>query len=181
MNSPISQLEQELWGCCVHQRAAGNKEMAERWQNDPFAYQQEGFVIERLPPSMLPLVEQAITEWKRIEGKVCSNLQMSREQFLEEFEKAWSNFQSGGNEWNTFARYGSIVDGAVRNMDIVNLFAWILPAADPDRREEHRAIGRMVAAVFHTELLYKGASQADPNDATFRRLEARWRLVDPTG
>jgi hypothetical protein len=175
---PISKLDQKLWDCCVRQRGATDDIVAKRWEHDPLAYQQEGFVIEPMPSSMQPLVDQAVTQWKQIEEKVCSNLKMSREQFIDEFEKARSSFRAGNNEWKKFVRqYGPAVYGAVLNMDVVNLFTWILPAADTDRQEAHRSIGRMVAAFFYTELLYK-SEQAVPDDSTFLKMEARWSLVN---
>ena len=177
--SPINRLERELWNCCVRQVAAEGMETAERWENNPLDYMKEGFSIEPMPISMKPLVEEAITRWTEIEGKVLSRLQMSREQFLEEFEKARNSYLSGTDEWNSFAiMYGSVLYGVVLNMDIVNLFAWILPNADLSRREEHRSVGQMVTAIFYTELLYKADGEIDPNNRSLRKIEARWIIVN---
>ncbi len=184
MDSPISRLEEELWESCVYRRVADDMETVERWQQDPLAFQLEGLTIKPMPAALEPLLEQAIASWKQTEAKICARLRISREQFLEEFEKARSGFQSGLGEWSEFARHGEIVYGAVLNMDVVNMFAWILPAADPGRQDELHQIGRMVVAVFYTELLYKAVpdnfdgSRADPGSIIFRKMEARWSLVN---
>jgi hypothetical protein len=183
MESPINRLERELWHNCVRQVNAEDEATAVRWQSNPWAWSQEGFVIEPIPSSMQPLVEQATTRWKEIEEKVCSDLKMSREQFLTEFGKARVSFLAGSDEWTTFAALGHTVYGAVTNFDIVNLFTWYLPAADPDRRDQHQRIGRMVAAIFYTEMLFKceGLSRLKISGDlahTFDKLEARWRLME---
>jgi hypothetical protein len=184
MNSPIVQLEQVVWESCVHRRAAPDMETVTRWQNDPLEYQQNGFWIAPLRSDMKPLVDQATAQWKQTEKEVLSRLGMSRDEFLTRFERARDSFQSGGNEWQDFSRYGSFLQGTVMNLDVVNLFAWTLPAADPDNREEHRAIGRMVTAVFYTECLYKSRYQDDSGEyqipsleSIILKLEARWRLL----
>jgi hypothetical protein len=132
---------------------------------------------------MEPLVNQAIVQCKEIEDNACLNLKMSRDQFLAEFQKARKSFLAGTDEWQKFAAYGSTLYGVVVNMDIVNLFTWFLPTADIGRREQHQEIGRMVAAIFYTEMLFRceGLSRSEISGdlaRTFDKLEARWRLME---
>ncbi|MEQ8192359.1 MAG: hypothetical protein ABRQ39_30615 [Candidatus Eremiobacterota bacterium] len=177
--SPINRLERELWNTCVRQVVAEDMKTAERWQDNPLDYMQEGFLIETMPASMKPLVEEAIIRWEEIEEKVLSRIKMTREQFLEAFEKARDSYFSKTDEWKSFAlRYGSIVYGAVLNMDIVNLFAWILPNADPARGEAYCSLGRMVTAIFYTELLYKCDGEFNLNNHGLNKIEACWLLIN---
>lgn len=103
---------------------------------------------------------------------------MTREVFLSEFEKLREDYLGGGREWRRTALLLSPnIYGAVRNMDWVNLFSWVLPNADQDRAEAHRIIGRMVVALFYVELLSK--HESDDQSVPLRKIEARWRLVSP--
>ena len=68
----------------------------------------------------------------------------------------------------------------VRNMDWVNLFALVLPAADPKRREEHLARARMVVAIFYLEQIGKMfLASGSPVEEALRKIEGRWQLVAP--
>ena len=68
----------------------------------------------------------------------------------------------------------------VKNMDWVNLFSWILPLADKEGRESHIAIGRIVTAIFYTELL--AHFDGSPFSAqALERIEARWQVVNELG
>lgn len=180
MRSPIDQLAEALWGYCVSPRAAQDRETLERWQADEFAHLKEGFAVQMMPDNIKPLVEKAIAQWEEREKIVCSRLKMDREVFLEEFQRARESFLKGENGWaKTVLWMGHIVYGVVRNMDWVNLFSWILPAADPENFEKHRLIGKMVTAVFYIELLTKnGTNAASDIGYHLARIEARWRLVN---
>ncbi len=178
MNMPIIRLERELWNSCVRRLAADSKETAAKWQNDPAAYMREGFTIKPIPSHLEPLLEQVLTQWKEVEQKLFSTLKMTREEFLEEFEKARSTFLSGNYVMGILRRCGRIFYGVVTNMDIVNLFAWILPAAaNPERREELRMTGRTVLAIFYTETLFSRSEAPGVNDEIIRKLETLWSLV----
>jgi len=178
MESPINRLEQELWDCCVRQVAAKDMETMEKWQDNPLSHLREGFSVNAMPSALESLSVQAIDRWKDIEAKICSNLNMSREHFIEEFEKARTSFLAGNADWKLFAEHGLTVHGAVRNMDWVNLFTWVLPNADREKRDEHRSIGRMVAAVFYTELLSNCLESEYIDKESLRKIEARWQIVN---
>jgi len=62
------------------------------------------------------------------------------------------------------------------NMDWVSTFGWILPRADAANAERHREVGRMVTALFYSELMYKYLGQ--PDNKAMKRVEARWRLAN---
>lgn len=177
MNSPIDRLEQELWFSCVIQRHPKDQETINRWQTDEISHLKERFYVQPMPSSLNGLVQSALVQWQQIETKVCSNLGMTREQFLKEFEEAREDFLNNGIKWDK-AIYSmqNAVYGAVRNMDWVNLFAWVLPLADTEFLVKHREIGRMVTAIFYIELLSKCGF--DDDNLYLRNIEARWRLVN---
>jgi hypothetical protein len=176
MSSPIEKLEEELWGACVIQRAATNQQTIERWQTDESAHLRERFLVQPMPPELNDLVQSALAQWQQIEEKVCSGLGMSREEFLSEFKKSREGFLNRGREWQyAIARMRAGVSNAVRNMDWVNLFSWVLPNSDREHYEEYRAIGRMVTAVFYVELLSRHGH--DYESDYLRKIEARWHLV----
>ena len=180
MSMPIEQLEEELWWKCVQEHAAKDQEMAERWQTDESAHLREGYTILPMPDSLQPLVEKAIAQWRERKKKICSRLQMPPEQFVAEFTKARDQFLRDDDQWSVFVtRVGHVVYGAVRNMNWVNLFGWILPVADADNEDQHRETGRFIAALFYTELLLKyGNQQGNERDSVMRRIEVRWQLAN---
>ncbi len=168
MNSPIDKLERELWDSCVTQHPAQNQESTVRWQTDELSHLKERFSVHSMPAELDALVQDALIQWQKIEKKLCSGLGINREHFLNEFEKAREDFHNKGNEWqrliNSMKRG---VYGAVRNMDWVNLFSWVLPNADKKHTEEHRKTGRMVTAVFYIELLSKHGYNYKPKFPVF--------------
>ncbi len=176
MTSPIDKLEEALWGACVIQRAAPDEETVNRWQTDELAHLRERFLVQPLPAEFNDLAGRALAEWRDREHQVCSRQGMTRDAFLSEFEKLREDHRGGGLEWRkTVASLAPKVYGAVRNMDWVNLFSWILPNADRERAEAHRVVGRMVVALFYVELLSKHGF--DDQSLPLRKIEARWRLV----
>lgn len=178
MNTFIGQLEEELWWHCVQEHAADNQRLAERWQTDDLAHLKERYTVLPMPDSLRPLLEKALIEWREREKAIGTRLQVTPEQFVDEFKKAREQFLKGNDEWSLFVnRTGRIAYGAVRNMSWVNLFGWVLPAADPHNEEQHRKTGRFITALFYTELLFKyGNSQEQGN--LMRRIEARWQLAN---
>jgi hypothetical protein len=177
MNSAIEKLEQELWDACVIQRASQNQEMTQRWQTDEYSHLKERFLVQTMPTELNHLVQNALLEWQSIENKVCLSSQIDREHFLIEFEKLRQDFLNGDREWlKVIKPLQAATNGAVRNMDWVNLFAWVLPNADKEHTEELRVTGRMVAAIFYIELLSKHGN--NPENDNLKKIEARWRLVN---
>ncbi|WP_020504018.1 hypothetical protein [Lamprocystis purpurea] len=158
------------------QRAAPDEDAVERWQTDELAHLRERFVVRPLPAEFDDLAGRALAEWQDRENTLCSRLGMTPEAFLSEFEKLREDYLSGRQEWrHTVASLSPKIYGAVRNMDWVNLFSWVLPNADRERAEAHRTIGRMVVALFYVELLSK--HESDDESLPLRKIEARWRLV----
>lgn len=177
MASSIDKLAEELWDACVIQRAAENQETVNRWQADELSHLKERFSIRPIPPEMNELVQSALMEWQQIETNVCSHLGKNREDFLNEFQKTREDFLNGGEEWQTTINYmQNKIYGAVRNMDWVNLFSWILPGADKDHSEEYRKIGRMVTAILYIEVLYDYGHNHE--SGYLKKIEGRWRLVN---
>lgn len=177
MRSAITQLESEIWNSCVRQLAARDEETARRWQTDEFAHLNERFLVQPLPAELEPLVSQAVMQWQQIEQQVCSKLGMTSEQFLHSFEKARHDFISGGKKWEPII--GAMqegVAGAVRNMDWVNLFSWVLPKAVREPGGQNLSVGRMVTAIFYCELLSKYGKRDE--NGYLRKIEARWRFVN---
>ncbi len=177
-SSAIDQLAINLWGYCVSQRPAEDEDTMRRWQTDELSHLKERFLVRPLPPKLRGLVEDALGEWKEKEGIVLEKLGMDIEGFLDTFEKLRKDFMSGGTQWQTDAisMYPAI-RGAVKNLDWVNLFSWILPLADREKRESHKATGRMVTAIFYIELLAR-FNDYTTSSASLNRIEARWQLVN---
>ena len=174
MASAIDRLIDEVWSCCIDRRPAHDATIMERWQSDPYAYIRESFVVTPLPPSLRPLVQDALNQWQGIEDRILDGIATSRDQFISEFENIRSLYLQGDAAWRTsITAKGCIVCGAVRNMEWVNLFSWILPTACPDLLPAIRQTGKMVTAVLHIEFLWKSMS----NPADLAGIEARWRLA----
>ncbi|WP_295427354.1 hypothetical protein [uncultured Thiodictyon sp.] len=177
MTSPIDRLEEALWGACVVQGAAPDEGTLVRWQTDELAHLRERFSVRPLPAEFDDLARRALAQWQEREQVACARLGMAREAFLSEFEKLREDYLGGGQEWQrTALSLSSEIHGAVRNMDWVNLFSWVLPNADRERAETHRMVGRMVTALFYVELLFKHVL-LDDQSLSLRKIEARWRLV----
>lgn len=176
-SSYIEELENELWQDCVFQRAPDSEETAERWQRDEYSHLTERFIVRPISSNHLNLIKDALNEWKEREDKVLKSLNMSKEDFLNLFEKIRKSFL---NEQNNFQKeifsLGTVAYGSVQNMDWVNLFSWILPMADKENSEKYVETGRMVTALFYLELLYK--HENDYDNYNLKRIEARWRLVN---
>lgn len=180
MQSPIDRLEREIWAGCVRQRLAGDKETLDRWQSDEVAHITERFIVDPVPSSLRPLVDEAIVEWVQIESAFLSLIEMDRGSFLKGFESARDAYLHRTRHWEPFAsKVGAVARGVVRNMDWVNLFAWVLPQADREHGAHHAATAKMIAAVFYMEQLAKYGKHLDVvPEGLFARLEARWQLAN---
>jgi hypothetical protein len=120
-------------------------------------------------------MEAAFEEWQERENRLFSSLRMSREQFLEKFEKTREAFLQGKNDWQGFVyQTGEASYAVVKNMDWVNLFSWILPAANPEIADNLFIKGKTVAAIFYIEKLWKNLD-ARPED--LKNVEACWKLA----
>ena len=177
MISPIDKLVDEVWGYCVIQRAPKNEETLKRWQGDEFSRLKEGFVIHPLPLELSGLVQDAIKQWENIEKQVLDRLKMSREEFLIKFKELREDFLKQGKRWRPilFSLYPKVY-GAVRNMEWVNLFSWMLPHAYREQMDQLQQIGRMVTALFYIEIIGRTDRFSGPDP--LRRIEARWQMVD---
>ena len=176
--SAIDSLIASLWGYCVSQRPAEDGLTIERWQRDELSHLKERFMVHPLPPELKSSVNSAILEWEAREDRVFKRLGLNKDSFIHRFEKLREDFLKDGNMWQmeVMAIYPHIA-GVVRNLDWVNLFAWILPIADRRNRAEHIARGRVVAALFYVEILarYGGLTASD---RALKSVEARWQIVN---
>lgn len=77
MTSPIDRLEEDLWGACVIQRAAPDKETVERWQTDELAHLRERFLVRPLPAELADLAGRALAQWQQREQAACARLGMT--------------------------------------------------------------------------------------------------------
>jgi hypothetical protein len=178
MGSPIDQLEEALWGACVIQRAPANEETVERWQTDELAHLRERFRVRPLPAELADLAGRALSQWQDREQVACSRLGLTRDAFLRQFGTLREDYLHGGHDWRRpVALLAPATHGAVRNMDWVNLFSWVLPNADRERAEAHRMVGRMVVALFYCELLSRHGTEDE--SLPLRKIEARCQLVSP--
>lgn len=175
--NPIDVLEEEVLTNCLMQSSA-NEETIKKWQTDEVAHLKERFIISPLPDKLRPLVDSALSQWQKIEVKILSKLNTTKEEFLEKFKSARASFINGNNEWQIFIiDVGFAVRMAVKNLDWVNLFAWILPRADKENAQTYKETGLMMTAVFYSELLFKNLSIPQNKD-NLRRVDARWILVN---
>lgn len=184
METAIDLMEKDVWACCVRQQAARGDAAITRWQTDEYAHIKEHFIVEPMAAELQPLVEKALSEWQGIEDGFCAAIGMSSDEFLEAFAKARESFlmrfDKRDGVWQEFSKHGNALHGRVRNMDWVNIFAWVLPQADPVNRERNVRIGKMVTACLYTEFMFKYAV-AGANEEPVRLIEARWRLVSEKG
>lgn len=175
--SSINKLEGLIWNTCVRAKAPDSEDVVKIWQEDAYAHLTEGFMVLPMPSDLNESVQNALTSWNAIEEKVCCRINMSRGQFLDEFEKTREDFLKKGNIWKINAmKYSAQVYGSVLNMNWVNLFSWMLPYADRTNSKTHRETGRMVIALFYIELLSKYGD--DHENVYLKRIEARWRIVN---
>ncbi len=176
-SSSINKLEGLIWNTCVRAKAPDSEDAISQWQEDEYAHLTEGFMVLPLPSDLNESVQNALAAWNTIEEKVCCRMNMSRAQFLEEFEKMREDFLKNGRQWKTKAMFMSAqVYGSVLNMNWVNLFSWMLPYADRTNSKTLRETGRMVTALFYIELLSKYGD--DHENVYLKRIEARWRIVN---
>lgn len=184
----IDTLEDALWQSCVRQRAATSQQQMDRWQNDERAHLSERFLITLAPSEYAPQIEAALAEWDAIESAILAPPQhgsflwpaKDRNVFLDEFAAARSLHLTGTALPESLMRLCLSLTGKVRNMDWVNLFALVLPAADPEQREGHLARARMVVAIFYLEQIGKMFLASDsPVEEALRKIEGRWQLVAP--
>jgi len=182
----IDQLEEELWYACVRQRAPRDEHQAEHWRQDELSHLRERFVVTLAPPELGPIITGAVAEWDRIEAKILAldavrptdQPSATRADYLAAFAQARESFLADRTPSPQHMEIGVAVRGAVRNMDWVNLFAWVLPSAVPDDRESSLDRARMVVATYYFEMIGKAARFPDGIDErTWSKLEARWRLV----
>ena len=176
----ISDLEEIVWFECVSRRPAPDNDALERWQSDTFAKHQEHFRIRPLSVEHDALVTAALAEWATTETKLLTRLAISQAQFDSQFPALREGFLAGdtkakedGTSW------GNKVQGAVRNMDMINCFASFLPRAMPERRIELAQIGRRIAAVYYLEQMYKADALGMAYAAQgLERVDALWRFAD---
>jgi hypothetical protein len=182
MRSAIGKLEERLWNTCIAQIAARDDETetVKKWQEDDYIHMKERFRVRPMSPEIIPLVHQALQEWREIERMFCARLGTSPNEFLREFVTIRATFLNGDPKWlKLFGNKGSIAHGAVMNMDWVNMFGWILPQAYPGKSDELLRIGRIVTAIFYCEMLHKYGSEANAlQNNNLAQMEARWRLAD---
>ncbi len=176
--SPIDRLIEEAWDCCIIRLLPVDSAMRERWENDEMTYLKEGFRLGPLPEELKPLVSEALKQWDERQKKALESLKMDRDAFLREFRLIRTSCLEGGREWVTpLLSMAHLVYGAVRNMDWVNLFTWILPNTDRENAGTYIETGQMVTALFYLEILYKHLANPRGFNA-LDKIEVRWKLVD---
>ena len=182
----IEKLQSVLSSACVAQRAATSREQIERWQTSEFSYLKESYVISPAPAELAPLIQAALAEWDQIEASILNPPQegsfirarIDRTVFMDQFVQARALYLAGEPLTQQLQRRCLSLRGKVRNMEWVNLFALVLPVADPAHREENLARARMVVAIFYLESIGKSLMSPSTSDETaLRKIEARWQLV----
>ena len=178
----IDRLEIEMWNSCVLQRPIDDpkavQDVFDRWSTDELAHIRERFLVLPVQTEHMTLIQEAIAQWNEREKKGLQRIGMSKNDFLQRFELGRQNFLTGNLNWMVHViSVGIKLDGVVRNMDWVNLFSWVLPQSDAKCANEHRQMGKMVAAFFYCELLAKYGNSGPGHDA-LRRIEARWLLAN---
>ena len=176
----MTELEEIVWAECVGRLAPPNRETQERWESDKFAMHQEHFKIRPLLAQHEELCRAAIAEWNNNEQITLNRLAMSQVEFDTRFPVLREGFLAESEiSKRDGAAYGMAVQGAVRNMDMINCFASFLPRAIPERRDALAKIGRRIAAVFYLEQMYK-ADQRGMDYAAhgLESVDALWQFAD---
>ena len=173
----IDKLEREIWDIWVRECAAQDGETLKRWQIDELSHLKERFLVQKLPSNLQYLAHNALNQWQELESKICLKLGMDRTEILHVFEAAREEFLRNDKNWERKINpLQNKVWGAVRNINWVDLFSWILPNADIEHSEEYRQIGRLIAAIFYIEMLSKYGHDRD--NSNLKKIEARWLLVN---
>ena len=179
-SSPIDSLVEKVWSECVTQRPAEGIEEANKWHKDEVAHLNDRYIVSPLPKNLKTLVEEAINQWAFIEIGSYKKTGLDRYQYLEEFEKVLELYRSGDSGWNQ--NLGKlIIPGIIPNQEWVNLFSWILPKADPEKKKIYKNVGRLVTAFYYAELLKKyGVKNENEIDLYeyLRKIDARWVLTN---
>ncbi|RMG02685.1 MAG: hypothetical protein D6726_07075 [Nitrospirae bacterium] len=175
--SPIDSLIEEVWDCCITRLLPKDREMRNRWEEDELTFLREGFRLAPLPEKLKPLTIEALAQWKEREEKVLERLKMDREVFLREFNLIRDSYLNKENNWQTpLLSMAHIVYGAVRNMDWVTLFTWILPITDSENAAKYLEAGKMITALFYLEILYKYLANPQGCHA-LDKIETRWQMA----
>ena len=176
--SKMTELEEIVWTECVGRLTPPDSETRERWDSDKFAMHQEHFRIRPLSAQHEELCRAAIAEWNTTEQIVSNRLAMSPGEFDTQFPVLREGFLAESeNSRRDGAAYGVTVQGAVRNMDMINCFASFLPRAVPDQRKNLANIGRRIAALYYLEQMYK-ADALGTTTQGLERVDAMWRFAD---
>lgn len=175
----LIELEEVVWTECVGRLMPPDSETQERWESDKFAMHQEHFRIRPLSAQHGALCKAAIAEWSDAEHVALNLLGMTQGEFDTRFPVLRDGFLAANEEsQRDGAAYGKAVQGAVRNMDMINCFASFLPRAVPDQRKNLANIGRRIAALYYLEQMYK-AEQLGMDFAAqgLKRVDAMWRFA----
>ncbi len=176
--SKMNELEEVVWTECVGRLMPPDSENQERWESDKFAMHQEHFRIRPLSAQHDRLYKAAIAEWSDSEKIVLSRLAMTQGEFDLRFPVLRDGFVAQDEvARGRGARYGVLVQGAVRNMDMINCFASFLPRAVPDQRKDLATIGRRIAAVYYLEQMFKAFGTDYAADG-LKRVDAMWRFAN---
>lgn len=125
------------------------------------------------------LYKAAIAEWSDAEQIALTRLAMTQDEFDTRFPVLRDGFLADNEESRRDGTaYGMAVQGAVRNMDMINCFASFLPRAVPDQRKDLAKIGRRIAALYYLEQMYKAEQLGMAFAAQgLKRVDAMWRFA----
>jgi len=173
----IDRLWEEVYWCCVNPLYPKDETTAKLWKEDEFLRLKHGYYITPLPEKLKGHILDAISFWKRREIEVFEKMGMKRDEFLRKFRELREDYYQGGKRWKkNVVIFYSKVKGAVKNIQWVDLFSWILPIADSENVEVYRSIGMVMTALFYIEMLFK--SSYPSGEDYIKRIEARWKIVN---
>ena len=178
--SKMSELEQTVWDECGYRQAAPNDATRERWENDRFSAFIEHFRVRPLPTGYEELLAAAMTEWQQLEHSFLERLQVSRNEFDQQFPMIRDSFLICGEDIPPdIHQWGAYAGGVVQNLDVVNCFACFLPHAIPLQLGELAKTGRRIAAVFYLEQIGKVPIYGREYKAdVLMKADGAWRYAD---
>ena len=189
MQSKIDELIDELWFNCVSRPVADNIDQAKEWEEDRDLYL--SLIIKTvgpLPEKLQPLVNEAIMEWQKGEEYFFKLFRKDRETFLQIFNQVRESIYGDTDEWRRNVKdLGPNCNKILLNMDIVNVFSWILPNADTINAPQYRQIGELMSSILYMSILWKKLikyqgeikTNADLlNMIDIKNIDARWKAAN---
>lgn len=178
----INELSDRVDALCPRVAANSDEEVTAFEENLAFYLSRRMEVAEPLPADLFPLVGEGINAWAARWERFLNKIQKSEDEFQKDFSKLYQAYKENRpTKAELAAEYAGSCDVVVWNISWVALFAWQLPAADPERRQKYREIARQMIAVFTTEWAIKkifDGTKDEPDTGLVRKVDGMLNIIE---